>query len=348
MRAKVQQQILLLVRVTSRDAPLTGRLHAPSVSNARVLALGEDRREDSTPDDGVVQVFERRFAIFPSEAGTLTIPPLRFDAWRVAGGDPVPFNSKPLSVQVDPIPIAVDQASASQTASRGTSTEDRASNRRQLPARLLTLTEACPPAVRIAPGQALERMVTLRAEGIMAEDLPAIPLAIPFQLRIRDDAPRLWNERTPDGVIGYRGERILIGTAEAGTYRLPAATVDWWNTATESWHQAALPDWTLTVAPFASADRRAAAIWERPTAADGERPANVPTGRPAQTVEAGTAGPMTIAWLQARPWLTAVAVLSGLVVLSLLRRGRAQKRNERLAVDSGTEATHHHGVAADV
>ena len=173
-----------------------------------MLPLGEDRRSETT-DAGELQVYERHFAIFPSVAGTLTIPALRFDAWRVSGGDPLPFESDSLTVQVDPI-----SAGPSPAVGLGkVGAESTVGNRPWLPARSLSLTEAGPPTVRIAPGQALERMITLLAEnGIMAEDLPMIPLAIPFQLRVGDDAPRLWNERTPEGVVGYRGERILIGT----------------------------------------------------------------------------------------------------------------------------------------
>jgi hypothetical protein len=248
----------------------------------------------------------------------------------VSGGDPVPFESDSLAVQIDPMPagaspgVSVGKASAASTVG----------NNPWLPARSLSLTEAGPPTVRIAPGQALERMITLRADGIMAEDLPMIPLAIPFQLRIRDDAPRLWNERTPEGVVGYRSERILIGTDEEGTYQLPGATIDWWNTSSESWQQATLPDWTLTVAPFASEDRRPAAIWDRPTPADSGRPAGVPPRDPTQPAATGTADGWKTGWTRAQPWLTVVALVIGLVVVLLLMRVRARHRDEHRSVIS--------------
>jgi hypothetical protein len=328
-RVKVQQQVLLRTRVTSRDALPAGRLHEPSISGARVLPLGEDRRSETT-DAGELQVYERHFAIFPSVAGTLTIPALRFDAWRVSGGDPLPFESDPLAVKVDPVPAEASPGVSPEKAGAASTV----GNKPWLPARSLSLTEAGPPTVRIAPGQALERMITLRADGIMAEDLPMIPLAIPFQLRISDDAPRLWNERTPEGVVGYRSERILIGTEEEGTYQLPGATIDWWNTTTESWQQATLPDWTLTVAPFASADRRPAAIWDRPTAAESGRPAGVPPRDSTQPSETGRADSWKTGWTRAQPWLAVVALVIGLVVVLVLMRVRAQYRDEHRSVIS--------------
>ena len=323
-RVKVKQQVLLRVRVTSREALPAGRLHEPRIGGARVLPLGEDRRSKTT-DAGELQVSERQFAIFPSVAGTLEIPPLRFDAWRVSGGDPIPFESDSLAVQVDPIPAGASPGASLRKAGAASTADDRP----WLPARSLALTEAGPPTVRIAPGQALERMITLRADGIMAEDLPMIPLSIPFQLRVSDDAPRLWNERTPEGVIGYRSERILIGTDEVGTYQLPGATIDWWNTMTDSWQQSTLPDWTLTVAPFASADRRPAAIWDRPTTADNRRPAGVPPRDQTQPMNIGATDSWKTGWAHAQSWLALAALTIGLVVVLMMLRRWARHRNQR-------------------
>jgi hypothetical protein len=323
-RVRVEQQLLLRVRVTSPDAMPAGRLHEPSIIGARVLPLGEDRRSETTAD-GETKVYERYFAIFPSTAGTLEIPPLRFDAWRVSGGDPLPFESDPLVVQVDPIPTA--GSSGADLGKAGTiGTGDK---KLWLPARSLSLTEAGPTTVRIAPGQALERMITLRADGIMAEDLPMIPLAIPFQLRISEDAPRLWNERTPDGVIGYRSERILIGTAEEGVYKLPGATIDWWSTKTESWQQSTLPDWTLTVAPFASADRRPAATWNRQTKTDGGGLADMGPGDPTRSADTHAAGALRTLWPGMQPWLVAAAIV---IAVALLLRMLGRRRRDRTSV----------------
>jgi len=293
-RALVRQQVLLVVRVSSPEATPIGLLHEPQISGARVLPLGEEKRAEA---DGL-QVFERRYALFPTKPGTLSIPPLRFDAWRVDGGAPVTKQSEALSVQVEPIPA-------------------KAKDLPWLPARALSLTEAGPTRVRVAPGQTVERMITLRAEGVMAEDLPPIPLRIPFQLRIRDDPPRLWNERNPDGVVGYRSERILIGAADDGEFTLKAGDIDWWNTGTGKLEKTNLPDWTLVVAPFQSEHRRPPATWERPP-----QPAPSPNdagpqpapGRAEQRAE----GLLQRSW----PWLAGLFALIALVLLMrLLRRG---------------------------
>ena len=244
-RARVGEQVLLVVEVSSEDGPPQGRLHDPQLGNGRLLPLGEERRVEDR-DAGERYIYERRYAIFPAEPGPLEIQPLRYDSWTPGAGTPQTELSPALRVSVLPIPELPD-------------------DRSWLPARSVTLSEAGPSAVRLAPGQALERSLTLSAVGLAAEDLPEIPLAIPFQLRVRDDAPRLWNERRPDGVIGHRTERILISAAEPGRYVLKSPGLPWWNTETERWETASLPDWELIVAALDSADRRLAPSWTPPT-----------------------------------------------------------------------------------
>jgi hypothetical protein len=318
-RVAVRQQALLVVEVTSADGPPTGRLLAPEFADTRVLPLGEERRVE--PDGagglaadqpsnrgGSLHVYEQRFALFPGKAGSIDIPPLQFDVWQPSGGSPVPVRSAPLRLEVGPIP-------------------DGVAKQDWLPARALSLTEAGPSEVRIAPGQTLERMITLRADGLMAEDLPVIPLAIPFQLRIRDDPPRLWNERNPDGVVGYRSERILIGSANEGNFLMKGPVIDWWDTRRGAPARASLPDWTLTVAPYQSADHRPAAVW-------GKRTQPEPQAEQSAQLKAEQGGQDggTALWRQPWPWLLGAAVL--LVMGGLLLRVRLRARRRPGGADS--------------
>lgn len=262
-QARVDQQVLLIVRLIA-EAPPRGRLHEPAIDGARVLPLGEERRLEAI-DGSDRHVYERRYALFPSRPGRLDIRPLRFDAWAPGAGEPSTSRSAALTIPIQPVPALPD---------------DRA----WLPARSVTLSEAGPSTVQLAPGQALERTILLQADGVMAEDLPELPLAIPFQLRIRDDPPRLWNERRPEGVIGHRTERILISAAEPGRYVLRSPGLHWWNTNNGHWERAELPDWTLTVAPLDSSARRLAPAWQAP-GADTVPPPAAQTSEPGATTQ---------------------------------------------------------------
>ncbi|MCF7990022.1 MAG: BatD family protein [Thiohalocapsa sp.] len=296
-RVRVGQQALLIVRVEADGAPPSGLLHDPQLPAARLLPLGDERKApDSGASDSARYVFERRYSIFPSSPGMLEIPPARFDAWQPARGERKVVESEPLRLEVKAVP-------------------KRIGDRTWLPARGLSLSEAGPATVRMAPGQALERMITLRADGLMAEDLPEIPLQIPFQLRVRDDTPRLWNERTAEGVIGYRTERVLIGTEEPGEFVLAGPSIEWWNTRTGKLERASLPDWTLIVAPLASAHRRPPAVWERPFADDTVRP------RTPAAEDGDARAPDSLALA-----LAGTATVVALLAVALWLRSRAHRR----------------------
>ncbi len=304
-RAVLGQELVLTVRASSADGAPVGRLLRPRAAGASMLPLGSRRAQGAEGR----HLFEQRYALFPQRIGRLQVTELGFDAWRPAGGAPVRHRVEPLGVTVTAPPPETDAST-------------------WLPARRVTLTEAGPSAVRIAPGQGIERMLTLRAEGRMAEDLPTIPVEIPFQLRVRDDPPRLWNERTPDGVVGYRAERILISAAEPGRFVLPGPSIDWWDTAASTMRRAALPDWTLTVASFASADRRPAARWGRDQGQvePPEEETRDPAG--ADPAAAGGRGP---AIARSSGWPMALAVAIGLPALALLAwralRARSRRRH---------------------
>jgi hypothetical protein len=306
----VGEEFLITVSVRSPDGPPEGHLPTPQAEAARLLPLGTSR---SITGDGMHKLMQR-FSLFPERAGALAITGIGFDAWQPAGGAPVRHRAEPLDIGVSPVPAGMNVDT-------------------WLPARALTLTEAGPTEVRIAPGQGLERMITLRAEGLPAERLPAIALGIPFQLRVQEDPPRLWNERASDGIIGYRTERVLISTAEVGSYVLPGPAVDWWDTRANAPRTTALADWTLTVAPLASAERRPAARWGRDQqqADAGSAGATTPADDAAPSADnaAATAG-------ESARVLTWVMVLAaGLVLLGILlwarRIGQRRRRDRALA-----------------
>ncbi len=272
-KVMVGQQIVLRVLVIG-DGPLPpGRLILPHIDSADLLILSEDRRidhsADTVPSDSDSTndtentgesslnsrrwVYERRYALFPRSAGPLDIPPSVFSAWRPGADGPEELSSAGLRVEVmpaQPPPLETAPDSA------------------WLPAQQLSLSEAGSSIVQLAPGQVIERMLTLKAVGLRAEDLPPIPTSIPFPLRVHEDEPRLWNEREPDGVTGYRTERITVSSAEPGLYQLPAISIDWWNVDDAHWERATTPDWQLQVAVFDSSSRRPAPDWRRDGSTD--------------------------------------------------------------------------------
>jgi hypothetical protein len=289
----VDQQAVLVIRVLSAGGPPRGRLHDPVVDGARLLPLGEDRETERVADVDYA-VYRRHYALFPNRPGMLSIEPVRFDLWLPGRGRPQQFSSEPLNLTVQPIPAA-------------------AADKGWLPARAVTLSEAGPTTVRIAPGQVHERLVTLRAEGVMAEDLPEIALEAPFQVRQRDDVTRRWNERRPDGVVGYRTERVLISAAEDGTYELPGPRIDWWRTDDGTWQESVLPTLTLQVTPLLAAEKPSVPDWgaKRQQAASPPAAPEAPGGGSISEDADGR-------W----PWISVAMLLAVLIGIWLFARRR--------------------------
>lgn len=292
-RLMVDQQAVLVVRVLAAGAQPEGRLHDPMVAGARLLPLGEERLSERLGDTDYA-VYQRHYALFPSRPGALAIEPIRFDLWRPGQAGPQTVASEALAAQVQPIPAA-------------------AADKGWLPARSVTLTESGPAKLRVAPGQVHERQVTLRVEGVMAEDLPEISLQAPVQVRQRADRTRRWNERLPDGVVGYRSERVLISAAENGNFQLPGPQVHWWDTEAGRWQQAALPALTLEVQPL-----RAAALPSVPDWDDSRRQADGPVLAPSADPVTPTQGDVGGRWL----WISGAGLLALLLVGWLMSRWR--------------------------
>ncbi|TVQ85496.1 MAG: hypothetical protein EA400_15545 [Chromatiaceae bacterium] len=296
-QARVGEQVLLTIEVRAPTPPL-GHFHPPRIGSARLFLLGETRRTLADTSAAPV-ILERRYALFPTEPGPLEIPPLRFDAWGPDGSGPAALASSPLTLSV----AAPPPAAAEQT---------------WLPAHALTLTEAGPSQVRLAPGQAISRLLTLRAEGLPAADLPPLPLALPPGLEVSADAPRLWNETGPAGIVGHRSERLLIIAPAAGDYRAEPVALTWWRIATGTWETATLPAWELTVAPLAVAARRQTPDWRPDQVAIATGPTPDPTPS-ASTPAAPATAPAEAAAAPGGPhWPGALLVGVGLAGLTLL------------------------------
>ena len=243
VRVRVREQAVLTAKVYMPARVLGPRLHDPKINSARILPLGEDRygeRRNGTD----YSVYERRYALFPVVEGRLEIEPLVFEGWERSSstsayqplGDAVKARSEALTLRVLPMPRD------------GT-------HETWLPARSLTLSETGPETYRVRTGQALERVISIRADGVMASDLPILKTDAPNELHTQRTQARLWNERRPEGVIGTRRESIRLSAGEPGHYRLPPLSVDWWDTDTKRWSTAVLAARELVVSPAPFADQ---------------------------------------------------------------------------------------------
>lgn len=302
-RVKVGQQTILVVRVLTPSRVTRPRLHNPSIDGARLLPLGEDRSQGRRGDTSY-SVYERRYALFPERSGHLVIEPMVFQGWlRDSSGAVYPPQRRPVratseSVALNVLPAPQDGSAAP-----------------WLPARDLSLTEPGPETYRVRTGQPLQRIIDVRADGLMAEDLPALDVPTPHEIDHRRGQPRLWNKREPTGVIGTRREISFLSADEPGRFRLPALTIEWWDTDTGRRERARLPARELIVMPAVTDSQGTTEYIDpgyKPATTDqgaspetvrvpGETHQDTSGGRRADTTGAGfwiwATGALTITWL---------------------------------------------------
>lgn len=120
-----------------------------------------------------------------------------------------------------------------------------------LPANRLTLTDNLNPQPSLETGDYLDWQITLKAEGLNAQQLPnpfnQLSTPWPNEVRTYENAPQ-FNDQT-------RTDTLAINANRPGQYTLPEVSIPWWNVETDTLEILNLPDRTLTVtgAPLVSA-----------------------------------------------------------------------------------------------
>jgi hypothetical protein len=236
-RGYVQQILEYSVKLYSSVNFLDATLDPLEVDNALVESLGESRYRQRI-DGRSFQVIERRYAVFPQRSGTLEIPALtlqaRVESYRPSLLDPGRLlirRSPPMEIDIQSPPKDFDGAL-------------------WLPAGDVELFEewsSDPEQLQV--GQSITRRVDIRAEGLMAAQLPALPRYDLAGAKLYPDQPILQNNKDEQILVGLRSESTAIITNEAGRYTLPEIKLAWWNTRANRAELAVLPARELVVSP---------------------------------------------------------------------------------------------------
>ncbi|MFS1523459.1 BatD family protein [Microbulbifer sp. 2304DJ12-6] len=258
----VQEQLLVDVRLYTTIGLHDIATEPLQITGAHVDKVNEQRYERKLNGTSYA-VYELTYAVFADNSGQLTIPALTYAA--VAGRrDPFSlFNrnnqrmrlrSQAKTVQVSPKP-------------------DRYSGAQWLPASSLGIVQSwSQDANTFAVGEPITRILTVRAEGLRAAQLPPLPKLDVEGLKTYPDQPQQEDQTGPDGVTGSRIETTAIVATRPGSYQLPAVTIIWWDTKNNRQRATQLPAFRFNVSGSAA-----------PAVPNGE-------GGALQTLVPGTAG----------------------------------------------------------
>ncbi|MFI3190691.1 hypothetical protein BCS42_09110 [Crenothrix sp. D3] len=242
----LQSQVIYTLRLYRKVDIAQAQLTEPELSDAVIEKLAEDSNYVTKVNGMEYSVTERKYAIFPQKSGKMTIKPPVLTADVVTnarGGFNGLFSStqtkrvtaKEVILDVKPMPAAF-------TESHWLSAEQ-----------LEIKQEWSGDFEQMKIGEPVTRTLTLLAKGATVSSLPELNTTkTDERLKTYPDQPVLKEQKTTDGLLAFREEKIALIPSKTGDYKLPAIKIPWFNTKTNKMETATIPETTITVAAGAS------------------------------------------------------------------------------------------------
>lgn len=234
----VQTQVLYTLRFFRRVQISKASLNEPELDNAVIEKLGEDRNYTTQINGVDYSVTERKYAIFPQQSGSATIAPLVLTA-NVINNQRPRFSgvfssriSKPKRVKSRAISLDVQAAPQNFTAPHWLGAEQ-----------VYIEEKWSDDSLKVKVGEPLTRTLTLLAKGATVGQLPELgSQSVNELLKTYPDQPILKEQKTTEGVIAFREEKIAFIPSRTGDYILPAIEIPWFNTQTQQIEVAHIPE----------------------------------------------------------------------------------------------------------
>ncbi len=240
--AYVQEQILWTVRLYSKVNLEGAEMQALELPDVVIKAVDENNYITEINNRQHL-VLETTFALFPQQSGPMVIPPLAYEV-AVSPGQRNPWDNlyggggrrqrlvtEQQRIEVNTIPDSY--------------TDDV-----WLPAKNIELTQhwSTDPE-NLTEGEPVTRRITLKAEGLTAAQLPALPKTSVQGISVYPDQPQTDERLSASGVISTKTETHALVPHQTGSITLPAITLQWWDTETGELRQAELAATEVQVHP---------------------------------------------------------------------------------------------------
>jgi hypothetical protein len=231
-RVYVQGQALLTLRIQQAINLDSRSITELQLDNAFVKQL-EQKSFQRTIDGRPWLVHEIRYAIFPEQSGTLTIPGQTFSAresmprrgmFDIGGtGRPIKRTSDALTIKVLPRPAGFP-------------------GQTWLPASNLEIKETWSiPPEQLRVGESATRRITLSGEGLQGAQLPPVFFPATDGLKYYPDQPVISDSESSSGLAGSREDSAALVPTKEGSWDIPEIRIPWWDTDTDEIRYAILP-----------------------------------------------------------------------------------------------------------
>lgn len=325
----VQQQVIVTQRLLHVVPllPTRASMSHPELEKGKGLIqqLGNTKSGVINRNGVRYNMIERRYAVFPQVSGELTIGRTVFqgalDDRRSRQIDPFGLSGKQVRRFSTPLVINVQPHPQVQST--------------WLPANSLTLNAHWEPVNKtLKAGEPVTLTIAIIADGLMAEQLPALDIKPPMGIKGYANQPEFRNDLGGSSVIGMREEKwVLMGTAD-GSYVLPEIKIDWWDLKAKKMQTARIEPTPLKVTGVGQTnpknDPNAEAVTPVNPSAE---PANSLLNPAEQTVPSSQTQTESKAFSQ-QQWLLMIAVALGLAILAGLWFWLKQGKGKTQAVNT--------------
>lgn len=238
----IQSQVFYTLKLYTKVNISQARLNEPELSDAVIERLGEDSNYNTQIDGVDYSVTERKYAFFPQKSGKLTIKPLVLTAEvlvnNAQGFNPF-FNSqmsKTKRVESKAITLDVKPVPTEFKGQHWLSAEQ-----------VIFKQEWSGDIAQLKIGEPITRTLSLVAKGTTVGQLPELNTTeTNAQIKAYPDQPVLQEQKKVEGLYAFREEKIALIPSKAGSYKLPAIEIPWFNTQTQKMEIAKVPEVTLS------------------------------------------------------------------------------------------------------
>ena len=236
--AFVKEQIIFKVKLFYSISLSEGSLSEPYASDTLVTMLDKNSTFSTVRDGKRYEVIERHYAMFAEKSGTMEINPIIFNGRdnssrrsmsMFSTGKPVRAVSKPISIEIKPIP-------------------QNAIGKDWLPAKSIRLSEQWSNRP-FTVGEPITRTITLFAEGLSETQIPNLDLGEIDKIKVYPEQPQTQTEITPKTIKAIKQIKMALIPTQDGSVRIPEYNLQWFNTETGKIEQAKLPPRSLNVEP---------------------------------------------------------------------------------------------------
>jgi hypothetical protein len=192
----------------------------PEIENAVVIPLGETQSRSVLREGHRYGVIEQRFALFPEQSGSLSIPAIsvtssvRLQSQGRSRRSGIRVSTEEIELAVKPIPTGYPADAA------------------WLPAKDVAISQSWAPRLpTVGVGDPLTFQISVRAQGNRGSAIPPTPLPLPQdQFKIYPEAPEMDESADTGTVIGSRREKFALIPTRPGPVTVPELSVTWWDT----------------------------------------------------------------------------------------------------------------------